>query len=267
MLNVAGMALESNQHGRWRDIWSIRAPPKVKHLLWRISRELPTRLRLHDKRVPCPLLCPICNQENEDDWHVFFDCEASIYARQSAGLDQVILPRLQQHASVRDLIFSVCSNEDCDTAGLFAMLLYALWSNRNSMVWNQTKEEGRTIGFKARYSWEDWNAVQQIQHGNNNSVQQQQVVRWEKPLPEWYKCNVDAAFHQELNKTSTRWCLRDHLGRFVVAGTSWIDGNCSIVEGESIALMEALKFMEQQGYSHVIFETDSKNVVDAIHHF
>jgi ribonuclease HI len=39
------------------------------------------------------------------------------------------------------------------------------------------------------------------------------------------------------------------------------------VEGEFIALLEALKAMNQRGYSHVIFETDSKNVVDAIHHF
>ncbi|KAK2355332.1 hypothetical protein QL285_092752 [Trifolium repens] len=83
----------------------------------------------------------------------------------------------------------------------------------------------------------------------------------------WYKCNVDAAFHKNLNKTSTGWCLRDHIGRFVMAETTWIDGSCSIVQGESIALLEALKAMNQRGYSHVIFETDSKNVVDAVHHF
>jgi ribonuclease HI len=57
------------------------------------------------------------------------------------------------------------------------------------------------------------------------------------------------------------------MGRFIVAGTTWIDGCCSILEGESIALIEALKVMEQRGYSHVVFETDSKCVVDAINHF
>jgi ribonuclease HI len=57
------------------------------------------------------------------------------------------------------------------------------------------------------------------------------------------------------------------MGRFVMAETTWLDGSCSIVEGESIALLEALKVMVQRGYSHVIFETDSKSVVDAIHHF
>jgi hypothetical protein len=52
-----------------------------------------------------------------------------------------------------------------------------------------------------------------------------------------------------------------------MAGSTWLEGNCSIVEGESIALLEALKVMENRGISQVIFETDSKSVVDAIHHF
>ncbi|PNX88586.1 trypsin/chymotrypsin inhibitor [Trifolium pratense] len=43
-------------------------------------------------------------------------------------------------------------------------------------------------------------------------------------------------------------------------------GSCSIIEGESLALLEALKALEQRGTSHVILETDSKSVVDAIHH-
>jgi ribonuclease HI len=39
----------------------------------------------------------------------------------------------------------------------------------------------------------------------------------------------------------------------------------TLVEGEAIALTEALKVVEQKGISQVIFETDSKSVVDAIH--
>jgi hypothetical protein len=91
-------------------------------------------LTIQDKRVPCPLLCPLCNQVNEDDWHVFFECEASILARQNAGLDHIILPRLQQLSSARDVIFVICSSVDADTAGLFAVLVSVLWSNRNNMV-------------------------------------------------------------------------------------------------------------------------------------
>jgi ribonuclease HI len=74
------------------------------------------------------------------------------------------------------------------------------------------------------------------------------------------------SIHTNLNKTSTGSCLRDHKGQFVMVETTWINGSSSIVEGESIALLEALKVIHERGYSHVIFETDSKSVVDAIHY-
>jgi ribonuclease HI len=71
--------------------------------------------------------------------------------------------------------------------------------------------------------------------------------------------------HDAANKTSVGWCLRDHLGRFVLAGTHWKEGTCSVTEGESIALLQAMKEMEQRVITQVIFETDSKCVVDSIH--
>jgi ribonuclease HI len=49
-----------------------------------------------------------------------------------------------------------------------------------------------------------------------------------------------------------------------MAETTWMDGNCSILEGEFIALLKALKVLEQRGISQVIFEKDSKSVVDAM---
>jgi ribonuclease HI len=45
-----------------------------------------------------------------------------------------------------------------------------------------------------------------------------------------------------------------------------LDGTCSILEGESLALLEALKAMQLRGISQVIFEMDSKSSVDALHH-
>ncbi|MCI26228.1 hypothetical protein A2U01_0047423, partial [Trifolium medium] len=41
---------------------------------------------LQERRVPCPSLCPICEQHDQDDWHVMFGCAASIQARHAAGL-------------------------------------------------------------------------------------------------------------------------------------------------------------------------------------
>ncbi|PNX89211.1 cytochrome p450 [Trifolium pratense] len=95
--------------------------------------------------------------------------------------------------------------------------------------------------------------MQVMQQGNHSLGPQQPIIHWQKLPPEWYKCNVDAGFHTELNKTSAGWILRDSSGQFVMAGTAWNQGNCSIVEGEAIALLEAMKQMKQCGITHVNF--------------
>jgi ribonuclease HI len=256
------------QRDDWLRLWKIQAPPKAKHLLWRICRGcLPTRVRLQEKHVSCPLQCPLCDQECEDDWHAIFICNSSIQARQACGLDHVLVQRIQQHSNIKDLIFDVCSTESKEIAGLLAMLVWVIWQNRNSKVWNELHEIGRTLGHKARVLWEEWRDVQLLHQESRMNDQQQYTHRWERPQQGWYKCNIDAGFHRELNKTSTGWCLRDHMGRFVMAGTTWLDGNYSIIEGEAIALLEAMQAMEQQRISNVIFESDSKSVADAIQYF
>jgi ribonuclease HI len=68
-----------------------------------------------------------------------------------------------------------------------------------------------------------------------------------------------------LNKATMGWCVRNHGGSFTIAWTSWKEGQYSIIEGEAYALLEALKVIQQQGLTQVIFETDSKSVVDVIH--
>jgi ribonuclease HI len=256
------------QQREWSSLWKIKAPPKAKHLLWRICRGcLPSRVRLQDKHVPCQLSCPLCDYPYEDEWHAFITCNISIEARHTAGLDSILVNRIPHAASMQELILDLCSNESCEEAGRFAMLVWVLWQNRNNKVWSASHDTGRNLGFKSRYLWDEWNDVQQATHVSRQVGQQQQSYRWEKPHQGWYKCNVDAGFYKELNKTTTGWCLRDHLGRFIAAGTSWRHGNYSVIEGEAIALLEAMKAMEQRRISNVIFETDAKSVVDAVQHF
>ncbi|PNX84959.1 cytochrome p450 [Trifolium pratense] len=77
-------------------------------------------------------------------------------------------------------------------------------------------------------------------------------------------CNVDASLHNRLSKTSAGWCVRDFMGHFVVAGTSWKHGNLSVIEEEAEALIAAIQEIANRGFTNVVFETDSKNVVDSI---
>jgi hypothetical protein len=120
------------------------------------------------------------------------DCEVSDQARRAAGLGNIFDAWFQQVSTAQELVHAICSGEDKDKAGMFAMLVWTLWNNRNNKVWNDASKTGRNIGFKARQLWEEWNAVKKLQHGGQQLVPHQQLLRWQKAMHGSYKCNVDA---------------------------------------------------------------------------
>jgi ribonuclease HI len=249
----------------WSWVWKIQAPPKTKHLLWRICKGcLPTRTRLRERHVQCPVICPLCELEEEDDWHIIYGCENSKNAWHGAGLTVTVAQFFQQARTAKDFVMMLCRLGDRETAGKAAMLLWILWKNRNNWVWNQEKELGQHLGYKAMALWYEWKAVQQVSSAGTQQVQQQHLS-WQPPPRGKYKCNVDVGIHKDARKTSFGWCLRDHRGNFVVGGSSWINGTCSSNEGEAIALLEAMREVQHRGYNNVIFETDAQNIVGAIH--
>jgi hypothetical protein len=103
------------------------------------------------------------------------------------------------------------------------------------------------IGCEPQQLWNEWYTVQNWQHNTSTAVQQQQQTTWQRPPLNWYKCNVDAGFHHAVIKTSIGWCVRDQRGQCIVVGTTWYEGKCSILEGEAVALLHALREMEQRG--------------------
>jgi hypothetical protein len=56
------------------------------------------------------------------------------------------------------------------------------------------------------------------------------------------------------------------MARFVVVGSSWVYGNFSIIEGDVMALIVAVKELLGRDFTNVICETDSKTVADVIYH-
>jgi hypothetical protein len=157
LLESIGKGAMTTSQGQWSNIWKIQAPPKAKHLLWRICKGcIPTRSRLQARCVPCPLNCPICEHCTEDDWHIFFNCNDSIQARRAAGLDHVVAARAHHYNNAAHMIFAICNEEERSTAGRFAVLLWSIWKNRNEQVWNAFKVASTSVGIKAMQDWYEW---------------------------------------------------------------------------------------------------------------
>jgi ribonuclease HI len=265
--------------GAWSSLWRVAAPPKTKHLLWRICRGcLPTRVRLRGRHVPCPSECPLCDNNEEDDWHILFGCSVSQQVWSEAGLEHVI-------TDVNSVLFDICRLEDEVTVGNIAMVVWNIWFNRNNCVWNEVKDSAKDVALRAAHMIAEWRAVNSMQQNNisgaanvdsrghapanqmtiHDIYAQQQVLRWEKPRDGWWKCNVDASFSQNPSYTGWGWCIRDSAGSFIAAGTDHYNHTLTVAEGEAKALLEAIREATSRGWSNIVFESDCKVVVDAVH--
>jgi ribonuclease HI len=253
----------------WSSIWKVHAPPKTKHLLWRICREcLPTRSRLRNRYVQCPEVCPLCLTDEETDWHLLFNCVAVKEAWTVMGLSQIIEPRLHIFLNPRDLIFDICKQVSAIEASKAAVIIWFLWQHRNNKVWSESIATAYQIGMQAYSYWQQWaesnGMFQELQQSARQNTADSSMLQWQQPPIGTLKCNVDASFYNLAGATGWGWILRDSRGQFQLAGTNILHSPLNVLEGEAMALREAMKEVMHRGLSHVIFESDSKLVVDAI---
>jgi hypothetical protein len=122
------------------------------------------------------------------------------------GMYQILHSRKQQFSNARNLIFYICMKESRQNASKVAVLIWSIWQDRNNYVWNKSKLSAQQVGMQAAQIWQDWAMMQGFIYSaslaNNH-------------LP-----GVDSSFYDIAGATGWGWCLRDHLGRFKLAGTN-----------------------------------------------
>jgi ribonuclease HI len=185
---------------------------------------------------------------------------------------------------VNNVIFDVCRFEDELTVGKFAMAVWCIWHNRNNWVWKGVKDSAKEVAMCGAHMLAEWcvvNTMQQTssfesvaavthaavytEYGRLRESHDIQLICWQKPRDGWWKCNVDASFSHSPCYTGWGWCLRDSAGCFSAAGTNICRNTLTVVEGEAMTILEAMRVAISKGWSNIIFESDSKVVVDAVY--
>jgi len=87
-------------------------------------------------------------------------------------------------------------------------------------------------------------------------------VVWQKPSLGHYKCNIDAAFLSNFNRTGIDICIRDEEGTFVLAKMVSFPCLHQVVVGEAMGLFEALQWLSDMSFDNVDYELDSKVTCD-----
>jgi hypothetical protein len=82
--------------------------------------------------------------------------------------------------------------------------------------------------------------------------------QWQPPLQGYLKFNVDASLFVSNGATGWGWCIRDHLGRFILTGSNFIHERLNTIEGETLALKEAIHEVIQRGLPHVTLKMTLK---------
>jgi len=70
-------ASQSSANGfRWKQIWKLHCPPKVRHFFWRFTHNsLPVRRNINRRGMDIDTRCPVCWRLDEDGGHCFLKCE------------------------------------------------------------------------------------------------------------------------------------------------------------------------------------------------
>ncbi|XP_013624898.1 PREDICTED: uncharacterized protein LOC106331101 [Brassica oleracea var. oleracea] len=91
-----------------------------------------------------------------------------------------------------------------------------------------------------------------------------EIERWKPPPQDWLKCNSDAAWDESKENCRLGWVLRDHMGCVLWMGARSLSRLRSPIEAEAEALRWALLNMVRFNYRRVIFESDCKELIQAI---
>ncbi|GAU38731.1 hypothetical protein TSUD_208420 [Trifolium subterraneum] len=249
--------------GKWHLIWQTQMPPKIKNFMWRICRNcLPTRARLHDRGVTCPINCVLCDAGDEDSNHLFFSCQNSINCWQQMGLWSSIMQHRNLTISVKENVFNIMLQLNEDSRAVFACVMWSIWKQRNDVIWRNERVHRTVVCERANSLLTGWRNAREVRDRYNNQQHSPQRFEWTRPDAGTWKCNVDASFSRSRNKVGIGVCIRDDQGQFVLAKTEWYSPILDVDTGEALGLLSALKWVKDLHLNSVVFELDSKRVVD-----
>jgi len=103
--------------------------------------------------------------------------------------------------------------------------------------------------------------MQRTKHQEQNPTH---TSSWVKPPTGTTKGNVDATMFDNNTIMGYEMCFRNSLGQLLLGKSGFLLSFSTVLEAESIALLESIKTTISNGMHTVLFETDCKFLVDAL---
>ncbi|XP_073064130.1 uncharacterized protein [Primulina eburnea] len=193
-------------------------------------------------------------------WHTFISCPFARECWENAKVLQKIESQADGAEGFTHWIFKCIKELSGAEMNKIVTILWAIWKQRNSLLWNNHIDSpSRAVDTALRFLY-DWISLERSDKVPLNAGTRPQANLWTPPPNGVVKCNIDAAFFDDIQTAGVSMVMRDAEGRFVMARTSLIKGLRCVKEGEAIGLLEALSWIRNLDYPTVMFEVDAQIV-------
>ena len=250
---------EGNNKIKWKKLWSIPLPGKVKHFLWRLANNsLPFRMKLKRKGINLDTRCPVCYRLDEDGGHCFLKCKHVKAFWREAELEEIRLQLLKCPDAKWFIIHILDQNEEnCMKIGT---LLWIWWKERNTA--NQGKRI-RNLG-EILYSFQ-FLFSQFWEHLKKRKEKKQSKMQvWSPPPEDFLKINSDGAFREMTRSGGWGFILRNEMGKALIAGAGPLHDIANPLQAEAMAMYHAIQEVARMGCQNLILETDASILRQAL---
>ncbi|XP_019161131.1 PREDICTED: uncharacterized protein LOC109157746 [Ipomoea nil] len=210
------------------------------------------------RRVECVTTGRLCNVDDETGAHVFFTCNVAKECWRRLGVN------VENHAiHTFSMGFQALRNSLEEDGLCFGLVLcWGMWQCRNAAVWRGEAVSVAKIFTLAQSFWQGWRHAHEI--GTEGVVAGVVVQRWQRPMLERCKLNVDAAFNGYNGRAGFGWVLRDAHGAFLAAMAAPYGVAEDARMAEALGVREALSWLKEIGVQRVDVEIDAQEFFHAV---
>lgn len=131
----------------WENIWKLKIPTKIKTFCWKaLNNIIRNKVNLHSRGIDTPIICPICNQSNENSDHCLFVCKRA-QEIWKLTFDCVFLEE-EFNGSLVDIWIRIKSRHSRENLELIAITCWAIWLDRNKSIHGETTP---TVQFRSQW--------------------------------------------------------------------------------------------------------------------
>jgi ribonuclease HI len=252
--------LDGGGDDRWRRIWKLTCPPKIKMFIWRLSHNsLALRPNLAMRGVHLDNLnCLFCNSCLEEGAHLFVKCKHVKEGWRCLGLEDM----RRELAGTISIVHALDIIWRCpmETRVQIFTFWWSWWSNRNKL-----REGEKTITAAATAHQARCSALEYIEVlGKKSSDKHQEQIAWMPPDHDVLKFNIDGAFTPGHNIAGWGVIVRNHRGEVVAAMAGRSEYIADAFQAELTAAVKAIQLAEHLGVIHAVLETDSELLMLAL---